>query len=45
MPLLLDSLFCASTTRRAGEWVKGWAEGPWVGEVWARERARGEHRF
>ena len=35
MPLLLDSLFCASTTRRAGERVKGWAEG-WVGEVWAR---------
>jgi hypothetical protein len=44
MPLLLDSLFCASTTRRAGERVKGWAEG-WVGEVWARERASGEHRF
>jgi hypothetical protein len=26
------------------EWAHRWMGG-WVGEVWARERARGDHRF
>ncbi len=30
--------------RGMGGWVNGWMGG-WVGEVWASERARGEHRF